>query len=99
MVRMAERLKLSAETTSAGRWNAGAEPRAGPKSAHQTSPRPITLPLPVRQQAACGFGDERLGRSLFLCLFRGHGLREGGIDLSGDVALLLLGEVVLQRLD
>src|SRR6266545_1178066 len=96
---MADRLKLSAEITSAGRWNADAEPRAGPKSAHHTSPRPITLPLPVREQANCSLGDERLGGSLLLCFFLGHGLREGGIDLSRDVALLLIGEVVLQRLD
>src|SRR5260370_40218712 len=96
---MADRLKLSAEITSAGRWNAGAEPRAGPKSAHHTSPRLITLPLPLREQATRSLGDERLGGILLLSFFLGHGLRERGIALSGDVALLLIGEVVLQRLD
>src|SRR5215469_5163440 len=96
---MADRLKLSAEITSAGRWRAGAEPRTGPKSAHHTSPRPIILPLPTREQATCRLGGELLPCSLLVRLFRGHRLRQGGIDLSGDVALLLVGKVPLQRLD
>src|SRR5215831_3862222 len=96
---MADRLKLFVEITSAGRWKAGAEPRAGPNSAHHTSPRPITLPLPVREQATRRLGGERLPCSLLVRLFRGHRLRQGGIDLSGDVALLFVGKVPLQRLD
>src|SRR5262245_45366521 len=96
---MAERLKLSAEITSAGRWKAGAEPRAGPKSAHHTSPRPIIVPLPVREQTTRRFGRERLRRGFLLGLLLGHRLCQGGIDLSGDVALLFLSEVMLQRLD
>src|SRR5260370_26785585 len=96
---MSDRLKLSAEITSVGRWKAGAEPRAGPKSAHHTSPRPITRPLPLRKQATGRLGHDCLSRSLLLCLLPGHGLRQRSIDLSGDVALLVLGEVVLQRLD
>src|SRR5438105_8386186 len=71
-VRIADRLKLSAEITSAGRWKAGAEPRAGPKSAHHTSPRPITLPFPTRELATRRLGDERLRCSLFLGLLLGH---------------------------
>src|SRR5262245_20567087 len=96
---MADRLKLSAEITSAGRWKAGAELRAGPKSAHHTSPRPINLPLPVREQATRGLGGERLPRSLLVRLFRVDRLRQSGIDLSGDVALLFVGKMPLQRLD
>src|SRR5215471_3062126 len=96
---MEDRLKLSAETTSAGRWYAGSEPWGCPKSAHQTSPRPITLPLPVRQHAARRLGDELLSRGLLLGLLLGHRLRQCRIDLSGDVALLLLGQVVLECLD
>jgi hypothetical protein len=41
-VLMRERLKASAETTSTGRRQAGAEPWRGPRSAHQTSLRATT---------------------------------------------------------
>ncbi len=44
-------------------------------------------------------GHERLRPGFLLGLLFGHGLRQGGIDLSGDIALFLIGEVMLQGLD
>src|SRR5262249_314014 len=96
---MADRLKLSAEITSAGRGKAGAERWAGPKAAHHTAPRSITLPLPLREQTTRRLGDGGRRIRLVRRLFLGYGLRKGGVDLSRNVALLFLGEMVLQRLD
>src|ERR1700716_2012981 len=41
-VRIAERLTKSADTTTTGRLNAGADPFGDPRSAHHTSPRRTT---------------------------------------------------------